>query len=681
MHNFIKILAPLGLAASLTACGNLGSSDADSTHSFKFIDSANFDFSVKPGDDFFVFANGNWLKNTKIPGDRSRWGSFDELGERTDSTVRLVLEQVKVNSNDIHESSVAVFYQSGMDSVTINKKGLSAIQKQLDAVAQISNTEDLVKLIAANARQRLTDLFGISVEPDDKNVQKLILKFYQSGLGMPAKEYYTAKDSAGMAIQQAYRNYIATILKIAGQDEAQAQANAQAIYDLENELAKASLTRVEMRDPQRLYNKFKVEDFSKQTPNLDWKKILEWLGVPEQDSIIVATPSYHKALSQLIASKSIDTWKNYMLFHTINDMSTYLSDDIHNASFQFYKKTLRGQEEKEARWKTVKNVINNTIGESLGYLYVQKYFKPEAKEKMLTLVNNLQAAFEERIQALDWMSDATKAKALSKLHSFTKKIGYPDSWKDYSKIALSPDNFAQNVLNAFAFNYQYEISKLGKPVDKSEWLMTPNTVNAYYYPTFNEIVFPAAILQFPFFDFNADDAINYGGIGAVIGHEMTHGFDDQGAQYAADGNLFDWWTAEDKQRFQAKAKLLVAQYNNFVVLDSLTVNGELTLGENIADFGGLAIAYQAFKKTEQGQSNEKIDGFTPDQRFFLSWAQIWREVAKDEFAKYLLTVDVHSPAKARANVPLSNFTPFYEAFNIQPGDKMYRPESERVVIW
>lgn len=676
-------LLPVAAAGLFAQCADSGksTSDAGEQGPVRFIDSANFDFSVRPQDNFFEYANGSWIRNTPIPGDKPRWGSFDELGERTDVSVKKVLEEAKSNSNDIIEASIANFYYSGMDSVMINKKGLSAIQAQLDAIKGISSTEQLIDVIITNSKQGLNSVLGLSVEPDDKNVNVLITKWYQGGLGLPNKDYYTDQDEKSVSIREDYKVYIATILKVTGQDDATSAANAAKIFEIEDKLAKASLRQQEMRDPIRLYNKYLVQDFTNKTPNLKWNDILEKMEIKNQDSFIIAMPDYYIALSKLLADQPLEDWKQYMTFHTINDMSTYLDDRINAASFDFYGKKLKGLQEQQPRWKRVKGVINGTIGESLGSLYVKKYFKPEAKEKMVVLVNNLAAAFEERINALDWMSDVTKQKALTKLHSFTRKIGYPDKWKDYSKLAVGKDNYAQNVLNAFAFNYKYEVDKLGKPVDKHEWFMTPNTVNAYYNPAFNEIVFPAAILQFPFFDFEADDAINYGGIGAVIGHEMTHGFDDQGAQYAADGNLSDWWTPEDKKKFQAKTAILVKQYDNFVVIDSMKVNGRMTLGENIADLGGLAIAYQAFKKTKQGQSNEKIDGFTPDQRFFLSWAQIWRGKATDEYAVQLLKTDFHSPGIARANVPLSNFEPFYKAFDVKEGDKMYRPESERAKIW
>lgn len=678
------ILSSITTIGLMAACGpstNDGASGDGQKGTIVFIDSANFDFSVKPGDDFFQYANGAWLKNTKIPAAKPRWGSFDELRERTDNSVKELLISAKENSNDITEANIANFYASGMDSTKINAAGLTAIQPVLDGINKITDVPSLLDVVYSNAKQGLNTVMGMHIDTDDKDVTVLIPKFYQTGLGLPNKDYYTEQDAKSVAIRADYVTYIAAILKIAGQDETAATANATKIFELENKLAAASLRPQEARDPHKLYNKFLAADYSKKTSNIDWVVALDKLGLKDQDSIIIAMPQYYQALSTLLQSVAIEDWKNYLTFHTISDMSSYLTDEIAATSFDFYGKKLKGVTEQEPRWQRVKSVINGAIGDQLGALYVKKYFKPEAKEKMMTLVKNLENAFEERIQALDWMSDVTKDKAMGKLKSFITKIGYPDKWKDYSKLAIGKENYAMNVLNAFAFEYNYDLAKLGKPVDKTEWFMTPNTVNAYYNPAFNEIVFPAAILQFPFFDFDADDALNYGGIGAVIGHEMTHGFDDQGAQYAADGNLSDWWTSEDKAKFKAKTQVLVNQYNAFMVQDSLRVNGELTLGENIADVGGLAIAYQAFKKTPQGQSNELIDGFTPDQRFFLSWAQIWRGVATPEFAVQLLKTDVHSPSAARANVPLSNFDAFYKAFDVKEGDKMYRPESERAKIW
>lgn len=679
---FALLSAGLGIALmSLASCSSQNQDTNSMTNNFKYIDRANMDTTVSPGDNFFEYANGAWLKSAKIPADKSRYGSFDQLIDRTDSSVYQLLKTSKPESGNVIETNVANFYASGMDTSKINAVGIKAIQPELDAINAISNKDQLLSVVSDNMKKGLSSIIGMYIAPDDKDVTKIAVQFTQTGLGLPNKDYYTDKDAHSESIRSAYKEYISKILQLSGQDENAAKSNASKIFSIEDKLASASLRPQEMRDPQRMYNKFSVADLSKKTANIKWGNLLSTLGVKGIDSVLVGTPSYYMTLSGMLTSVPVSDWKQYLTFHTISDMSAYIGSDFEKASFAFYGQKLSGQKEMKPRWRRVSSVINRKIGDQLGQLYVDKYFKPEAKKKMLELVGNLQEAFKERINALTWMSDATKQKALIKLAGFVKKIGYPDKWKDYTGLKITPDNYAQNVLNANVFEYNYELAKIGKPVDRQEWFMTPNTVNAYYNPSFNEIVFPAAILQFPFFDFGADDAVNYGGIGAVIGHEMTHGFDDQGAQYAADGNLKNWWTPEDEKKFKEKTHILVDQYNNFKILDSLHVNGELTLGENIADLGGVTIAYQAFKKTKEGQSNEKIDGFTPDQRFFLSWAQVWRGKATNEALQQQIKSDPHSPTEARANVPLSNFTPFYKAFGIKEGDKMWRAENERAIIW
>ncbi|RYE00005.1 MAG: M13 family peptidase [Sphingobacteriales bacterium] len=679
-----------GLAITIAAssCGdqkNAGTANSmTSKTDFKFIDPANMDTTVRPGDDFFKYANGGWLKTAVIPGDKTRWGSFDELADRTNKAVRELLDGVSAKNNaqkGTKEYNVANFYKSGMDSANINKIGINAIKPELDQINAITNQEQLMDVIVSLTKKGVPTLFGAYVGPDDREVTKIIAQFGQAGLGLPSKDYYTDKDEKSVANREAYKKLIQDFLQMSGQDEATAAKNATAVFNIENKLAGASMYPAEMRDPQKLYNKFSLADLNKKTPNIDWVKLFDKFNFKGQDSLLVSNPKYYTVLSAELKATPIEDWKQYLRFHLMSDMSAYIGDAAEQLSFKFYGQTLSGQKEMKARWERVMGIINHSVGDQLGELYVEKNFRPEAKEKMKTLVKNLQEAFGERIKGLDWMSDVTKEKAMIKLKSFVEKIGYPDKWKDYSGLEIVPDNYAQNVLKANEFAYNTEIAKFGKPVDRNEWFMTPNTVNAYYNPAFNEIVFPAAILQFPFFDFNADDAINYGGIGAVIGHEMTHGFDDQGAQYAADGNLKNWWTPEDEKKFKDKTNVLVKQFNAYTVLDSVPVNGELTLGENIADLGGLAIAYQAFKKTKQGQSEEKIDGFTPDQRFFMSWAQIWRGKATKERSLQLIKIDPHSPGEWRANGPLSNFEPFYKAFNVKEGDKMYRPDAERAKIW
>jgi putative endopeptidase len=679
----IMLAGTMITAAGLISCGEAGSS-AQKKSDFKFIDRANMDTTIRPGDNFFLYANGAWLKRTDIPNDKTRWGSFDELRDRTNKDVKALLEAVAASSNakaGSVERNIADFYKSGMDTAAIEKAGITPLKPVLDRINAITNVQQLLDEVALEYTQGISTIIAGYIAPDDKEVTKLIPQFTQAGLGLPSKDYYTDKDANAVKNREAYKKYIANLLKLYGQDEATASKNADAIFALETKLALSSLRPVEMRDPQRLYNKYSVKSFSNQTPGIDWAAFFDKVKIKGQDSMLVAVPSYYKEVAIQLNATPLDVWKQYLIFHSISDMAPFLSSNFANARFEFYNKTLRGQKEQAPRWERVMDVINGSIGDQLGQLYVDKHFKPEAKERMLELVNNLQTAFRERIAKLDWMSDATKAKATNKLNTFVKKIGYPDKWKDYSSLKIVPDNYVQNVLNAAEFEYNYNLSKLGKPVDKSEWFMTPNTVNAYYNPAFNEIVFPAAILQFPFFDFDADDAINYGGIGAVIGHEMTHGFDDQGAQYDADGNLKNWWTEEDFKKFNAKTDVVRKQFDAYTILGDVHVDGSLTLGENLADLGGIAIAYDAFKKTKQGQSNELIDGFTPDQRFFLSWAQVWRGKATDETARQLIKIDPHSPGEWRGNGPLSNFEPFYKAFNIKEGDAMYRPDSIRAKVW
>lgn len=673
-------------AVALVSCGNStnkANSDAKE-ETIVFIDRSNMDTTIKPGDNFFLYANGAWLNKTAIPGDKTRWGSFDMLRDRTNKDVQALLvaaAQTKGAKANTAEQIVGDFYKSGMDTAAIEKAGIEPLKPLLSRIAAIASPEQLIDELAMLYKQGVHTVFSGYIGPDDKNVTQQIVQFGQAGLGLPSKDYYTEKDSISEKNRTAYMAYIAKMLEQTGLSAADAQVQAKSIFDLEMKLAIASLRPVEMRDPQRLYNKFALADFSKQTPGIDWRAFFTKLGIQGQDSFLVSVPAYYKELAKQLKATPIDTWKQYLAFHVTSDMAPFLSKNFSDARFDFYSRTLSGQKEQEPRWERVMQVINGSVGSMLGKLYVDKHFKPEAKERMLELVNNLQATFQERITNLDWMSDATKQKGIAKLNTFLKKIGYPDKWRDYSTLKIVPNNYVQNVMNAAEHDYKYELSKLGRPVDKSEWFMTPNTVNAYYNPAFNEIVFPAAILQFPFFDFNADDAVNYGGIGAVIGHEMTHGFDDQGCQYDADGNLKNWWTPEDAKQFGERTDIVRKQFDGYTILDGLHVDGSLTLGENIADLGGVTIAYEAFKKTKQGQSNELIDGFTPDQRFFLSWAQVWRGKATPEKARQLLKIDPHSPSEWRGNGPLSNFEPFYKAFGVKEGDKMFVPVDQRAKIW
>lgn len=680
----IKSTVFLGAAILALASCQENTSKTSGMNERKLLDPANIDSTVKPGDNFFMFANGGWLKKNPIPKSETRWGSFNELDDNNNAILHELLDAAAKNTSAKEgsaEQKVGTLYRSGMDSAAIDKAGLTPINHILQRIDAITDANGIINEITTSYVEGNGQLFGFGVSPDDKNVTQNIAQLYQGGLGMPDRDYYVKDDARTVKIRDAYKQYLVTMLTLMGEDSVAAKKDAMDIFKLETALAKASMTRVEMRDPYKLYNKYAITAFSTQTPGMDWKTIMTNLKVTNQDSFIVATPNFFKEVAKQLKATPIEVWKKYLKFHTVNDMSPYLASKFDEAHFNFYNTTIRGQEEQKPRWKRVLAVVNNSIGELLGKMYVDKTFKPEAKERMLALVNNLQETYAARIKRLDWMSEGTKHKALAKLNSFMKKIGYPDNWRNYDALTINSNDYVKNLMASAAFDYNYMISKLGKPVDKTEWQMTPPTVNAYYNPAFNEIVFPAGILQYPFFDAAADDAVNYGGIGAVIGHEMTHGFDDQGRQYDASGNLNDWWTPEDAKKFTEKANVVVTQFNNYTVLDSTHVNGELTLGENLADLGGLAIAYEAFKKTKQGQGNEKIDGFTPDQRFFLSWAQVWRANTRDEETASRIVTDPHSPNLWRANGPLSNMPEFYKAFDVKPGDKMFRPENERAKVW
>jgi putative endopeptidase len=648
-----------------------------------FFDKTGMDTTVSPGENFYMYANGNWVKRTQIPASETRWGSFNILADNDVKRLHSILEDVssKTHPTGTNEQKVGDLYKSGMDTVTIEKLGYEPIKPQLAKIAAVKNYRELVQLAADGFKTGDGFLFGFYVSPDDRNSTMNVAHFDQTGLSLPNRDYYFKTDSASVAIRADFVKYIAKLFVLTGVDPAYAAKKADAVMKLETAVAQASLAPTDLRDPVRNYNKFSFAGLEKQMPDINLADAFMRMSI-KADTVLVGQPGYYKALDSILKNTPIAAWKDEAMFNEISGASSLLSKAFRDANFDFYSKELNGQKQPKERWKTMSSMIDGSLGDLLGQIYVEKYFSPEAKKRMLDLVNNLQAVYRERIQRVDWMSDATKVKALAKLDAFTKKIAYPDKWKTYADVTINRGTYYANEVSIAKHDYRRMINKLGKPVDKTEWGMTPPTVNAYYNPLFNEIVFPAGILQFPFFDENADDAINYGGIGMVIGHEMTHGFDDQGRQYDKDGNLSDWWTPEDATKFKAKVKVMIDQYDGFTVLDgSMHVNGKLTQGENLADNGGLAIAYEAFKRTPEGKSNVKIDGFTPDQRFFLSVAQIWRSRITDAAQRYRINNDPHSPAQFRVNGPLSNIPAFYQAFNIKPGDKMYRPDSLRVKVW
>ncbi len=678
---YLKRIMLAGAAVvALASCQQAGPKSAGP----KLLDPANMDTTVQPGDNFNLYANGTWLKNNPVPGTETRWGSFNILVENNYKNLHGLLDSAAAIKDAPQGSlvqKVGDFYRTGMDSTAINQKGITPLNEIIARIGNLKDANGLLVEVATEQMEGIGQLFSFGISPDDKNVSKEICQFGQGGLGMPGREYYFDKDERTTKIRDAYKLYIPKMLVLTGEDQATADKDASEIYNLEIALAGASMTRVDMRDPYKLYNKLPLDGINKLTPGMDWKTLLANFKVTGQDTIIVGMPAFFTEVAKQLKSTPIETWKKYLKFHLVNDMASSLSTSFDTTRFAFYGKLMRGQKEQKPRWKRILQEVDGAEGDLLGQLYTAKYFKPEAKQRMLELVNNLQSTYAERIGKLEWMSDSTKKKALIKLNAFMKKIGYTDKWKDYTALTIVKDDYVKNVIASSKWAYNYELNKLGKPVDRTEWGMTPPTVNAYYNPAFNEIVFPAGILQFPFFDENADDAVNYGGIGAVIGHEMTHGFDDQGRLYNAEGNLSNWWSPGDSTNFTIKANIMVDQFNKMIVIDTSHANGALTEGENLADLGGLNIAYEAFKKTKQGQGQEKIDGFTPDQRFFLSWAQVWRANTTPEEKASRLKTDPHSPSELRCNMTPSNMEAWYKAFNIKPGSKYYRPENERARVW
>ena len=651
--------------------------------SYHAIELKNLDQSVKPGDNFYEFAVGNWVKNNPVPASKSSWFSFDELYDHNRTVLKeVVYAAASANAaKGTNTQKVGDFFSTSMDSTRLNALGATPLKPYLDKIDEIKDTQGVLSTFTYFDSRGLGTVYNFSVNPDDKNSSKYIPGFGQSGLGLPDKDYYINSDAPSLAIRASYVKHISTMLQLSGQSKVEADQAASEILKLETTLAIASMDRVAMRDPYATYHKMTLADFTKSSPGINWNSQMAELGVSRVDSILVAQPEFFKKLASLVKSEPINTWKEYFRYKLVASTASSLGDKFQEESFDFNGKILNGAKVQEQRWERETSTIDYFMGEALGQEYVKIAFPPAAKVRMLELIKNLKLAFAERIQALDWMSATTKVKALKKLQAIMVKVGYPDKWIDYTKLEIiKGDNFG-NYMRAREFNFNRNIARYGKVVDRTIWDMSPPTVNAYYNPGFNEIVFPAGILQPPFFDFKADDAVNYGAIGAVIGHEMTHGFDDQGRQYDYQGNLKDWWTKEDAVKFKEKADRVVRQFSGYTVLDTVHVNGNLTLGENLADLGGTMIAFQAFKKTAQGKGDVKIDGFTPDQRFFLGFSQVWRGNITAENEAVGIKTDPHAPGKWRVIGPLSNNPDFYKAFNIKQGDAMYRKDDVRARIW
>lgn len=648
----------------------------------KTIDLADMDTSVSPVADFDNYANGGWKKRFPIPAEKSRFGSFDLLADTGEVQVKNLITEIasKKHAAGTVAQKIADFYNTGMDTVKIEAEGIKPIQPLLDEVGAIKNAADVMKVVAEFHTKGIYPMFSFFSAADQKNSELEVAYLYQGGLGMPDRDYYMKDDDRTKEVQSAYMVLLQKMFALTGSDESAAKANALMVYKLEKRMAAASMTKLEQRDPQKVYHKMNLESLRKISPEIDWTAHFQNIGLQNPGDFIVGQPEFVTELGKMVKEVSVDDWKIYLKWKVINSFSGCLPDAFVNANFEFFGKTLSGQMAQRPRWKRVQGATNGALSEALGQLYVEKYFPAESKKRMLELVGNLRVSLGERIKQLAWMSDATKAKAQEKLDAITVKIGYPDKWRDYSTLEVSTNSYVANVLQARSFDFKFMLSKVNKPVDRTEWMMSPQTVNAYYEPTKNEIVFPAAILQPPFFYKDGDDAVNYGAIGVVIGHEMTHGFDDQGRQYDKVGNLADWWTADDAKLFNERTKVLVNQFSSFTVLDTLKANGELSLGENIADLGGLNVAFNAMKKASTGKE-EAIDGFTPDQRFFLAYAHLWAQNIRDKEIVRRTKDDVHSLGRFRVLGPLRNLPQFYSAFGAKEGDYMFLKESDRAVIW
>jgi putative endopeptidase len=645
------------------------------------VDTAAFDRSVRPQDDFYQFVNGGWLRSTQIPGDRASVGAFMQLRDQSEAALRVIVEEAAAASSRPAGSDaqkVGDLYRSFMDTAAIERLGIQPIRGELTRIRGISRKTQLPAFFAANARVGIGSPFTFFVGADQKNSQQYTVYLSQSGLGLPDRDYYLQDNARFQGFRTAYTTYVETLLRLAGEQDP--AGKARAVLAFETEIARRQWDRTRNRDRNATYNQMSVAQLRTQAPGFDWAAWLQAGGVNVQN-VVVRQPSYLPALDSLLAATDLGTIKAYAAVRLLDSTAPYLSSDFVNAHFNFRSRALSGLQENRPRWKRGISVVEGTLGEMVGKMYVERHFRPEQKARMEQLVQNLITAYRQGIDNLEWMTPATRAQAQEKLSKFTVKIGYPEKWRDYSAIEIRPGDLVGNLRRAGQFEYARMIGRLGKPVDRTEWGMTPQTVNAYYNSVNNEIVFPAAILRPPFFNFEADDAVNYGAIGAVIGHEISHGFDDQGRKSDGDGNLRDWWSAEDAAAFEQRANALVAQYGAFAPLEGATVNGRLTLGENIGDLSGLAVAYRAYKLSLNGREAPVIDGFTGDQRFFLGWAQVWRSKARDEALRQQLLTDPHSPGMYRTNGVLVNMREFYEAFGVKEGDKMYRPEAQRVKIW
>ncbi len=648
-------------------------------------DPKTFDKSVKPQDDFFQYINGGWIKQNPIPATESRWGNFNILAEQNLETQRKILETAAAITNEEGSASqkIGTFYKVAMDTVKLEKEGFKPVANLFDQTNNATNGKDFAKLVGEFHQQGISGFFSVYVGLDVKDNEKYVVWFSQSGLSLPDKDYYSKQDEKSKKIREEFKTHIKNMYLLYGRSEGDAVMASRLILDFETKLAQRSMSRVDKRNMENKYNKRALSQVFETYPNFDWNTYLETVGIPlaPHDSVVVAHLDFFDNLNRLFTESDPMTFKLYMNWKVMQASSGYLNNKIGQESFRFYGSVLQGTKEQKPRWKRAVASSNSMVGELLAQEYVKVAFSAEAKVKVNEMVDNLKEAYRMRIQNLDWMSAVTKQKALEKLDAFNRKLGYPDQWKDYSELRIVEESYWEIYQRCSKFGYKRMVEKLGTTVDRTEWNMLPQTVNAYYSPTMNEIVFPAAIMQPPFFNPNADDAVNYGAIGAVIGHEFSHGFDDQGSKYDAKGNLNTWWTEDDRSKFEARTQLLVNQFNEFQPLDSVYVNGQLTLGENIADLAGLTVAYDAYMISLKNKPKSKIDGFTPEQRFFIGFAQVWRGHSRPEYVRNQVLTDPHSPQQYRVIGTLSNMPEFYQAFGVKKGNKMWREDSKRVKIW
>ncbi|MEW6653761.1 MAG: M13 family metallopeptidase [Bacteroidota bacterium] len=658
-----------------------GTITAQSSNGF---DLKNLDKTANPAQDFYQFAVGGWVKNNPIPDDQVRWGAFTMLAEQNNVILKKIIEDASSNQTwgkGTAKQKIGDFYAVAMDSARIERLGYKPIVTDLKKIDALKDKNEMLKYLAQEYVNGSSMLFNFGVTVDAKKSELYTALLSQGGLGLPDVEYYTKDDARSKEIRQKYSSHVANMFMLIDVVPQIAADYSKTIMNIEGKLAAASNTRLENRDPLKTYNKMTLDNLMKISGTFDWKTYFELIGLPNLELLVVSQPKFFSKLGSTIDEVSLNDWKVYLKWNLLRSSANALSSSFVNERFDFTQRFLNGAKAMQPRWKRMVQAVNGSLGELLGQLYVAENFPPEAKQRAKEIVDNLLVAMGESIKGLQWMSDETKKQALVKLSTFGVKIGYPDQWKDYTELEIVRDSYYKNLERVGAWSRKQNLAKLGKPVDKQEWFMSPQTVNASYSPTKNEITFPAGILQPPFFNLNADDAINYGAMGAVIGHEISHGFDDQGRKFDEKGNIRDWWTKEDNEKFQARAKKLVNLYNGFVVVDTFKVNGALTLGENIGDLGGLTVSYAAFKNSGQYKKNEMIDGFTPAQRFFLGWAQVWATNARDEFLKSQVKTDVHSPSVQRVNGPLMNMPEFFDAFDVKHGDKMRSADDKIVKIW